>query len=50
MALEKGIHIKVVSERLGHANISVTLDTYSKVRPALDAAAAELVAAELFAT
>jgi len=50
MALEKGIHTKVVSERLGHANISVTLDVYSKVRPALDAAAAELVAAELFAT
>ena len=49
MALEKGIHTKVVSERLGHANISVTLDIYSKVRPALDLAAAELVAAELFA-
>ena len=50
MALEKGIHTKVVSERLGHANIAVTLDIYSKVRPALDLEAAERVARELFAT
>jgi integrase len=49
MAMEKGIHTKVVSDRLGHANISVTLDIYSKVRPAMDAQAAELVAADLFA-
>lgn len=49
MAMEKGIHTKVVSDRLGHANISVTLDIYSKVRPAMDAHAAELVAADLFA-
>jgi integrase len=48
MAMEKGIHTKVVSERLGHANISVTLDIYSKVRPAMDAHAAETVAADLF--
>ena len=50
MAMEKGIHTKVVSDRLGHANISVTLDIYSKVRPAMDAEAAELVASDLFAT
>lgn len=49
MALEKGIHTKVVSERLGHANVAVTLDIYSKVRPALDLEAAERVARELFA-
>lgn len=49
LALEKGIHTKVVSERLGHANSSVTLDIYSKVRPALDLEAAERVAQELFA-
>ncbi len=48
MAMEKGIHTKVVSDRLGHANISVTLDIYSKVRPAMDAEAAEAVAADLF--
>ena len=48
MALEMGVHAKVVSERLGHANIAVTLDVYSKVRPAMDVAAAELVASGLF--
>jgi integrase len=29
--LEKGINIKVVSERLGHSTIRITLDTYSHV-------------------
>jgi len=29
LALEAGIHPKVVSERLGHATVSITLDTYS---------------------
>ena len=37
------------AERLGHANIAVTLDIYSKVRPALDLESAERVARELFA-
>ena len=31
MLLTKGVHPKVVSELLGHANISITLDTYSHV-------------------
>ena len=39
----------IIAERLGHANIAVTLDIYSKVRPALDLDAAERVARELFA-
>jgi integrase len=38
--LEQGIHPKIVQERLGHANISTTLDTYSHVIPGLQAAAA----------
>jgi len=29
LALQAGIHPKVVSERLGHATVSITLDTYS---------------------
>ena len=29
--LEAGVHSKVVSERLGHSNISITLDTYRHV-------------------
>ena len=36
-----GVHPKVVSERLGHANIGITLDIYSHVLPGLQEAAAE---------
>lgn len=32
-ALEKGMNIKVVSKLLGHANIQITIDTYSHVLP-----------------
>ncbi len=39
--LKAGIHPKIVSERLGHANISITLDTYSHVLPGLQERAAE---------
>ncbi len=45
LALASNIHPKVVQERLGHSNISVTLDTYSHVIPAMDREAAETVAA-----
>jgi integrase len=38
--LSAGIHPKVVSERLGHASVAITLDTYSHVVPGLQAAAA----------
>ena len=41
LMLKAGIHPKIVSERLGHANISITLDTYSHVVPGLQKAAAE---------
>jgi integrase len=43
-ALAAGIPAKVVSERLGHATIAITLDTYSHVLPGLDAEAANTVA------
>lgn len=33
LALQAGVPAKVVSEILGHANISITLDTYSHVMP-----------------
>jgi len=33
----------VVSERLGHATIAITLDVYSHVIPGMDAAAANAV-------
>ncbi len=48
MALAAGVHPKVVQERLGHASISITLDTYSHVSPALHGEAAETVAALVF--
>ena len=42
MLLAKGVHVKLISEMLGHATITLTLDTYSHVIPAMhgDAAAA----------
>ena len=43
-ALAAGIPAKVVSERLGHANIAITMDTYSHVLPGLDELAAGTVA------
>jgi integrase len=49
LALQAGIHPKVVQERLGHANIAITLDTYSHVIAGLHEDAAEQVAA-LFRT
>jgi integrase len=39
--LRQGTHAKVVSERLGHANIGITLDLYSHVLPGLQEEAAE---------
>ena len=48
LALMAGIHPKVVSERLGHASVSITLDTYSHAIPAMQADAAERIAALVF--
>jgi len=45
LALQAGVHPKVVSERLGHATTGITLDIYSHVQPELDAQAATRVAA-----
>ncbi|MGD6896074.1 tyrosine-type recombinase/integrase [Bacillus infantis] len=33
--LADGVNVKVISERLGHSNIKVTLDTYSHVLPTM---------------
>ena len=40
LLLSAGVHPKVVQERLGHSQISVTLDTYSHVLPTLQREAA----------
>lgn len=47
LALQAGVHPKVVSERLGHSSIAITLDTYSHAIPAMEADAAAKVAALL---
>lgn len=39
LLLAKGVHIKVISEMLGHSSIRITLDTYSHVVPSLQAEA-----------
>ncbi len=44
LALEKGIHPRVVQERLGHSTIAITLGIYSHVSPTLHDEAAEIVA------
>jgi len=49
LALQAGIHPKVVSERLGHATVSITLDTYSHAIPAMQEKAAALIAGLVFA-
>ena len=41
LMLKQGIHPKIVQERLGHASIQMTLDTYSHVAPGLQEAAAK---------
>ena len=44
LALEQGVHPRVVQERLGHATIAITLGIYSHVSPTLHDEAANLVA------
>jgi integrase len=43
LMLQEGIHPKIVSERLGHASIGITLDIYTHVLPSMQAEAAEAV-------
>ena len=40
LLLQQGVHPKVVSERLGHSTVAVTLDIYSHVVPSLQVEAA----------
>lgn len=40
LMLKQNVHPKIVQERLGHASISITLDTYSHVAPGMQQAAA----------
>ena len=40
LMLQAGVHPKIVSERLGHASVAITMDTYSHVLPGLQENAA----------
>ena len=40
LLIQDGIHVKVVSERLGHANIAFTMQTYQHLLPGMQADAA----------
>ena len=43
LLLTKGIHPKIVQERLGHANISITMDTYSHLIPGMQQEAVKVL-------
>ena len=47
VALKAGVHPKVVSERLGHATVGITLDLYSHVTPSIAGDAADVVASKI---
>jgi integrase len=48
LMLTAGVHPKVVQERLGHASIQITLDTYSHVMPGMQQDAAARIGALVF--
>lgn len=50
LMLAQGVHPRVVMEQLGHSQISVTMNTYSHVAPALQREAAERMDALLTGT
>jgi integrase len=45
--ISSGLSPKVVSQRLGHSTVAITLDTYSHVLPAHDQAAADFIGRSL---
>jgi len=47
--LAAGKNPKIMAERLGHASVTMTLDTYSHVLPGMQKAATEKLEAMLYA-
>jgi len=41
LLLKAGVHPKIVSERLGHSGVGITLDLYAHVTPTMDKDAAQ---------
>jgi integrase len=48
LLLLAGVNPKIVSEQLGHATITLTLDVYSHVLPTMQEAASEQLEAMIF--
>ncbi len=48
LLLSENEHPKVVSERLGHASVTLTLDTYSHVLPTMQEAATQKLESLLY--
>jgi integrase len=48
LMLKAGIHPKIVAERLGHANVNITLNTYSHVVKGMQQEAADVIGSMLF--
>ncbi len=48
LLLAAGENVKVISERLGHASVVLTLDTYASVLPTMQRAASERLEAALY--
>jgi hypothetical protein len=46
--LRDGVPVTLVSKRVGHAKVSITLDTYSHILPGYQHLAAESIGAALF--
>jgi len=50
LLLRDGVPVKVVSERLGHAQASITLDVYAHVLPEMQEQAVDAIDMALFGT
>lgn len=50
LLLQQGVNPKIVSERLGHSDVTITLNTYSHVIPGMQEKAAEDFDQALYAT
>ncbi len=46
--MASGVNAKIVSERLGHSTVSITLDTYSHVLPDMQDMATDVIDKLLF--
>lgn len=50
IALSEGVPITLVSERLGHSKVSITLDVYAHAIPSHGADAARVIGAAIYGT